>query len=142
AHRIPLEDGSGFPGQDEEGGLESVVGVVGVLQHPAAHAEDHRAVTAEQGREGRLVPRGDKAAQQLPVGPAPARRLEVFEYLPEASRHAVPSPHLIRAWAGAGASVNSRTFSRGEPLRPTLGVADADEGRPSRLTAGPAAPLR
>ena len=39
-------------GQDEERGLEGVLGVVRVAEQPAADAEDHRPMLPHQGREG------------------------------------------------------------------------------------------
>src|SRR5258707_846203 len=46
---------AGLAGQDEEGGLEGVLGVLRVAQHAAAHAPDQRSVPLDQGGEGRLV---------------------------------------------------------------------------------------
>src|SRR5262249_30095744 len=50
-----------------EGGLEGVLRVVQVAQHAPAHAEDQRAVAAEQEREGGLVVPGGEAPQQVGV---------------------------------------------------------------------------
>jgi hypothetical protein len=60
--------GSGLVGQDEEGRLAGVLGVLFVAQHVAANAVDQRAVTAHQLREGRLVPPGGEVAQEAAVG--------------------------------------------------------------------------
>src|SRR5437879_5534195 len=38
------------------------------MEHTAAHAEDHRAVTTQEGFKGCLVLPGDEGLQQLPVG--------------------------------------------------------------------------
>ena len=55
--QVPRTDRGGPPGQDEEGGLEGVLGQVRVADHAAADAQDHRPVPADQGGEGRLVVR-------------------------------------------------------------------------------------
>jgi hypothetical protein len=54
----PLE-GSGLAGQDEERGLKAILGGVGVGQHAAADAQDERSVSADQGRECRLLGDGE-----------------------------------------------------------------------------------
>jgi hypothetical protein len=51
-----------------QGGLEGVLGVVAVRQHPPTDAQDNRAVTAQQGLEGGLLLVGEEATQQLAVG--------------------------------------------------------------------------
>ena len=58
-------------------GLEGVLCIVVVAQHPTADAQDHRPVTADDGLEGRLVAAGDEPLQQLDIREAPQRpRLE------------------------------------------------------------------
>src|SRR5262249_57789946 len=59
--------------EDEEGGLKSVLGGVGVAQQPATDAQHHRAVPAHQRRERRLVALAGEAAQQLAVAGAVRR---------------------------------------------------------------------
>jgi hypothetical protein len=55
---IRLADRAAAPGQDEEGCLESVLGVVEVTEHPPADAEHHRPVAVNQfGERGRVVGR-------------------------------------------------------------------------------------
>ena len=70
----PLVDGRHRPRQDEEGGLEGVLGVLLVPQHPPAHAADHRAVAVDEQFEGRLVAPGGEALQQGRVVGAVGRR--------------------------------------------------------------------
>jgi hypothetical protein len=55
------QDGPGGQGrcpaeQDEEGGLESILGVGMVAQDTTAHPQDQRPMPPHQGREGCLVP--------------------------------------------------------------------------------------
>ena len=52
--RVPAADGPGTLGEDEEGGLESILGVVRVGQDLAADTPDHRPVPPHQLREGGL----------------------------------------------------------------------------------------
>jgi hypothetical protein len=54
--------------EDEQGGLEGVVGVVRVAEQPPADAEDHRRVAADEGGEGVLVVPGEERLEELPVG--------------------------------------------------------------------------
>src|SRR5215831_17414043 len=56
--------------QDEEGGLEGVLGVLLVPQQPPARRQHHWSVPAQQFSEGRPVPARDEASQQFPVGRA------------------------------------------------------------------------
>ena len=73
ADHLPRRDGRRLADEDEEGGLEGVLGVV-VAQQAAAHAPHHRAVPLDEGGEGRLVAALDEAAEQFAVAkPAPSR---------------------------------------------------------------------
>ena len=63
-------DRGGLAPQQEEGGLEGVVGVVGVVEHASADAQDHRPVPADQGLEGQLVAVGDVSFQEPRIGQA------------------------------------------------------------------------
>ena len=56
-------------GRDQEGGLEGVLGVVGVVQHAAADAQHHRPVPVQQGREGFLISAAGEPVQEVRVGP-------------------------------------------------------------------------
>jgi hypothetical protein len=67
----------GPAGQDQEGGLEGVLGVVRLAQGRPAGAQHERAVAAHQGGERRLGRRpraGREAAQQLGVRQGGQRR--------------------------------------------------------------------
>ena len=46
---------AGLAGQQEERGLKSIVGVVGVDENAAADRHDHRPVALDQGLESQLV---------------------------------------------------------------------------------------
>jgi hypothetical protein len=59
---------AGLAGQYQEGGLEGVVGRVGVAEDAAADAEDHRAVPSDQGGEGEGVAAGGEPPEQFGVG--------------------------------------------------------------------------
>jgi hypothetical protein len=60
-------DGCGLADQDEEGGLETVLGIVNIAQDAPAHTEDHGPMPAHQRREGRLIPALNKQVQQIAV---------------------------------------------------------------------------
>ena len=53
--------------EDDERGLEGVLGVLVVAEGPAAHAEDHRPVPADQLAEGGLVAAGADGRQEVGV---------------------------------------------------------------------------
>jgi hypothetical protein len=99
AHRLALHDRPRPAGEDEEGGLEGVLGVLLVAEQAPADTQGHGPVTAYQGRERRLVPRGDEVGQQVPVRLADRggeRPVKLFEHLPQAGRrHAAPSCHTL-----------------------------------------------
>jgi len=65
---LSLANGGGLLGQDEEGGLQGVLGVVGIPQGAPADAQDHRPVTAEQRLEGGLVMAAQEGPEQGAVG--------------------------------------------------------------------------
>ena len=83
--------GAGPADEDQEGGLEGVLGVVLVAQDRAADAEDHRPVPLHQGGERRsgrivIVPRGRSANRPSsspsvspPVVPDVEERPDVLE---------------------------------------------------------------
>src|SRR5262249_3376485 len=64
--------GSRLAGQDQEGRLEGVLGLVPVAENALANGEDHGPVPPQQGGEGVAVPGGQEAVQQLPVGQSAA----------------------------------------------------------------------
>ena len=49
-------DRFGIPCQDKKGRLESVFGVLFMVEHAPADAHHHRPMPADQGGEGFLVP--------------------------------------------------------------------------------------
>ena len=63
----PRSERGGLADQDEERGLEGVLGVGVVAQDAAADAQDHRAVPAHQRGEGRLVAPAEELLQELAV---------------------------------------------------------------------------
>ena len=75
--RLATTDRAGLAHQDQEGGLEGVVGVVRVAQELPADAQDHGPVSFDQDGEGglrriRIVPR-QKPVQELAIGQGPGR---------------------------------------------------------------------
>src|SRR5262249_35735207 len=89
ADLLPRHDRGRAAGEDEEGGLEGVLGVVVVAEDPAADAPDHRPVALHQGLEGGLLATRDEAFQELAVGEPDERpRLEEGAEVPEAWVHA------------------------------------------------------
>jgi hypothetical protein len=65
---IPGADGSGFSSENEEDGLEGVLGEVLVAQLAPAHAQDHRTVAPDEQFEGVLISVGNESPQQLRIG--------------------------------------------------------------------------
>ena len=80
ASRLP--DRARLAHQNQERGLEGVVGVVRVAQELPADAQDHRPVAVHQRGEGglgrRRVRPGQKPFQELAIGQGPGRA-EVIE---------------------------------------------------------------
>ena len=54
--RVLTPDRARPPGEDEEGRLEGVLGLVSVAEHAPADAEDHRSVAEDQHPEGSFLP--------------------------------------------------------------------------------------
>jgi hypothetical protein len=71
---VALPDAVCFASQDEKRGLESVLRVVVVAQHPPANGQDQGPVPLHQAGERRSVVGGDKALKQVRIEPAPVRR--------------------------------------------------------------------
>jgi hypothetical protein len=67
--------------QDKEGGLESVLRVVGIVQHRTADGEDHRPMAPQQGLKGRRVAPAGESFQQRPI-----RRFAVSGTVEEAAQ--------------------------------------------------------
>ena len=65
--RIGIADRVGLAGEDQEGGLESILGVVQVAKHAPANAQNHRPMAPGQRRESGLLALGAKALQQLSI---------------------------------------------------------------------------
>jgi hypothetical protein len=61
-------EAGGFTGEDEEGGLEGVLGVLLVTQDAAAQAEHERSVALYEGGEGGLLTAVDESLQQVRIG--------------------------------------------------------------------------
>ena len=71
AQQIGVADRAGLARQDEEHGLEDVLGEMSVAQELAADGEDHRTVSHHQGRERRFpgtIAPGVEPLQELAVG--------------------------------------------------------------------------
>jgi hypothetical protein len=66
-HGFAIADRRGLPEQQQERGLESVLGVVFLPQSTATHAQDERAVASHQGCERCLVAANDEPLEQLAV---------------------------------------------------------------------------
>jgi hypothetical protein len=84
ADRLAASDRRGLARQDQEGGLEGVLGIVGVAEDAAADAEHHRPVAADEGLERRFVARHGEALEQVGVAgvggaPPPYQRAQVAE---------------------------------------------------------------
>src|SRR5262249_22190230 len=65
---LALADRAGLPGQEEEGGLEGVLGILLLAQGAAADAQHHRPVPPQQRLERRLVVPGQEGVEQVTVG--------------------------------------------------------------------------
>ena len=69
--RVLNPERPGLLDQDQKRGLEGVLGIVMVSQGLPADAQNHRAVTLDQGGEGQLgglATPGQESLQELPVG--------------------------------------------------------------------------
>jgi hypothetical protein len=106
-------DGGGLGGQDEEGGLEGVLGVLAVSGDAQAGAEHHRAVPPHQRREGRLVAGRDERLQQEGVGARPvvAEAVGVAQAVEDSAHGA--GGHGGRSVAGRRSSFLSIAGNRG-----------------------------
>src|SRR5262249_19349519 len=80
AHGVLPAEGRRPPGEDEEGRLKSVLGVLLVTQHPPAHRQDPRPVPPDEGGERTLVAEAPAALEQTVIGGrlrlVPSRRAE------------------------------------------------------------------
>jgi hypothetical protein len=71
--RLPPADGPRLAGQQQEGGLVHVLGVVLVVQQAPRDAEHHRPVPPQEGVEGRLFAPAHEPRQQFAVAGAGQR---------------------------------------------------------------------
>jgi hypothetical protein len=69
AQRGGFADGGGVLGQQKEGRLEDVLGVVQAAEHAATDAEHQAAVALDECRERPLVVLPSESGQQFRVGP-------------------------------------------------------------------------
>jgi hypothetical protein len=72
AQRFLPGDRPGLAGEDEEGRLEGVLGVVRVAQHPLADAEHRGPVAPHQGRKRGRVCLAEEARQEIAVREFPS----------------------------------------------------------------------
>jgi hypothetical protein len=66
--RLLLANSGGATSENQESGLESVLGGVLISQNSAANAEYHRAVPTNQHRERRPIAASDETAEAFAVG--------------------------------------------------------------------------
>ena len=93
--RVTPPDRSGRPGQDEERGLERVLGIVMIAQDLLADPLDHGPVPFHERRERQLVTPGYEHLQQLPVA-HPGDRPGLEEEAKAASqRGVIPIDHGV-----------------------------------------------
>jgi hypothetical protein len=59
-----VADGAGAEGEGEEGGLEGIIGGVGVGEDAFAGGEDHGAMAKDEGFEGGVIPAGEEAGEE------------------------------------------------------------------------------
>ncbi len=92
--RSPVADGGGAADEDQERGLEGVLGVVIVAQDRVADAEDHRPVPLDQDGErpfGDLLGAFSEPAQEFGVGQAAdAARVEEHLDIPKDGFVSIP----------------------------------------------------
>jgi len=93
-HRLPAGDGRRLADEDDEGGLEGVLGVV-VAQLAAADAPHHRGVPVDEGGQGGLVAPIDVTTEQLAVAKPHAVSHHRANVLDHARRHAPPSASYL-----------------------------------------------
>ena len=67
AEPVRLPQRPGLAGEEQEGGLEGVLGVVRVAEHLTADAQDQGPMPLQERDKGRLVPLRDELLQQAAV---------------------------------------------------------------------------
>ena len=95
AHGFPAQERTGFANEDKKGSLESIFGIVGVVQDPLANSQDHGAMPPQQSLKGGLFPLQAEALQQLTVRHilrvAQAQLAQMLDNHPDwTARHAGP----------------------------------------------------
>jgi hypothetical protein len=65
AQGCPVPDGGGFSGEHQESALESVLGILAVVQHVAANPQDHRPVPPDESGEGHLIVMTQEILEEL-----------------------------------------------------------------------------
>ncbi len=90
AQQVGVADRAGLARQDEEDGLEGVLGVVSVAQELPANAQHHRAMAGYERGEGGLadgIAAGDESIEELAVGqPGDRAAIEQRAELPDHRR--------------------------------------------------------
>ena len=82
--RLSLANRARSSRQDQKRGLEGILRLMSIGEHPPAHLQDHGTVPLHQRLESRFVPTGDKALQQVAVRqgadrPAGEQSLQVLQ---------------------------------------------------------------
>jgi hypothetical protein len=67
SERFPSSDGDGFPGEDQEGGLKGVFGVLFIAEDPSTDSKHQCAMPLKQSAEGLLVTALDESAEEIPI---------------------------------------------------------------------------
>ena len=70
ADRVPFANAAGLAGEDEEGGLKSVLGVCVIAEQTPTNVHDHRLVAPDQFRERRRVAIDREPREEVAVGAA------------------------------------------------------------------------
>jgi hypothetical protein len=84
---FPLADRGGLPRQDQERGLQGILGVLGVVQDAPANLLHHRPMSLDQLREGVLIAAEEEQFQQLSIRQvATGRRANRASELADASQ--------------------------------------------------------
>ena len=66
--RVPVSHRARRTDEGQERGLKCILGIGFIPQQMPAHRPDYRAVTAQQLREGKLIPRAYEAVEKLGIG--------------------------------------------------------------------------
>src|SRR5262249_11522006 len=88
AHQVFLKNGPGLAQKDQKRGLESVLGILMVLQKSSADAPNHGPMTLHQGFERSLIAVAKEIVEQFAVGHAKLRSQNCFAQTVKHSLHA------------------------------------------------------